>query len=100
MILLQEFEKIIHVDRNTELKKSTIVYALMEAFRTKRYAKFYAGKYYISVAFNRDFTVQISSNYDKDRTFLRELRRQENRKFSPNVMAFFIHYWMNKIRKL
>ena len=100
MIPLYEFEKLIHVSSDKELSKQTIVWALMEAFRTKRYAKFYTNKYYIHVSFNRDFTVQISSNYDKDRTFLRELRRMENKKFSPNMMAFFIHYWMNKLRKL
>ena len=100
MIPLLEFEKLIHVDSRTELKKATIQYALMEAFRTRRYAKFYTNRYYISVAFNRDYTIQLSSNYDKDRMFLRELRRLENKKWSLSIMTVFIHYWMNKLRKL
>ena len=100
MIPLLEFEQIIHVPSDKELTRQQIIYALMEAFRTRRYAKFYTNKYYIHVAFNRDYTIQISSNYDKDRVFLRELRRMENRKFTPNMMAMFIGYWMNKFRKM
>ena len=49
MIPLFEFEKLIHVGSDKELSKQTIIWALMEAFRTKRYAKFYTNKYYIHV---------------------------------------------------
>ena len=54
VIPLLEYEQIIHVDKDTELKQTTIKYALYNAQYTRRYAKFYTGKYYISINFNRD----------------------------------------------
>lgn len=100
MKLLYEKEQLIHVDSKTELKKYQIKYALLDARLTKRYAKFYTGKYYISIAFNRDFTVQFSSNYRVDGQFNRQLQRMEDRKFMINEVTDFIFYWMNKLRKL
>ncbi|MBO7212343.1 MAG: hypothetical protein J6V44_15255 [Methanobrevibacter sp.] len=100
MKLLYEYEQLIHVDKNTELKQYQIKYALYDAQKTRRYAKFYTGKYYISVSFNRDNTVQFSSNYRTDMKFNRELQRLENKKFSLNIVSYFIWYWMNKLRKM
>lgn len=100
MKLLYEYEQLIHVDKNTELKQYQIKYALYDAQKTRRYAKFYTGKYYISVSFNRDNTVQFSSNYRTDTNFNRELQRLENKKFSLNIVSYFIWYWMNKLRKM
>lgn len=100
MIVLQEKEQLIHIDANTELKKYQIKYALLDARLSKRYAKFYTGKYYISIAFNRDFTVQFSSNYRVDGKFNRDLQRMEDRKFMINEVTDFIYFWMNKLRKL
>ena len=99
MKLLYEYEHVIHVDAKTELKKYTIQQALLDAYRTKRYAKFYAGKYYISVIFNRDYTVQFSSNYTFDANFSRELRRLEAKPYRLNTTTYFIWYWINKFRK-
>lgn len=99
MIYLTEFEHQIHVDAETELKKYTIQYALLDAQKTCRYAKFITGRYYISVTFNRDHTIQLSSNYRTDAKFLRELTRLENVKYTLNTLTVFIHYWMNKLRK-
>lgn len=98
--LLYEYEHVIHVDKNTELKKYTIQQALLDAFRTRRYAKFYTGKYYISVTFNRDYTIQLSSNYTYDAHFNRELRRLESKKYTLNTTTYFIWYWINKLRKI
>ena len=78
----------------------TIKYALLDARLSKRYAKFYTGKYYISIAFNRDFTVQFSSNYRVDGKFNRDLQRMEDRKFMINEVTDFIYFWMNKFRKM
>ena len=100
MIPLLEFDQQIHVSSDTELKRATIDYAILKAFNKRRYAKFYTNKYYISVCFNRDYTIQISSNYTYDNTFNRELRRIEAKKFSLNIMSYFIWYWMNKFRKM
>ena len=100
MKLLYEYEQLIHVDKNTELQKYQIRYALYDAQKTRRYAKFYTGRYYISVAFNRDNTIQFSSNYRNDIKFNRELRRLENKKYLLNEVTFFIWYWMNKFRKM
>jgi hypothetical protein len=100
MKLLYEYEQLIHVDKNTELKQYQIKYALYDAQKTRRYAKFYTGRYYISVAFNRDYTIQLSSNYRVDMRFNKELQRLENKKFSLNTTSYFIWYWMNKLRKL
>lgn len=100
MKLLYEYEQLIHVDKDTELKQYQIKYALYDAQKTRRYAKFYTGKYYISVSFNRDNTVQFSSNYRTDMKFNRELQRLENKKFSLNIVSYFIWYWMNKLRKM
>lgn len=97
---LYEYEQLIHVDSKSELKKYQIQYALLDAQRTRRYAKFYTGKYYISVAFNRDNTIQISSNYRYDGKFNNELRRLEQVRYTLNVMTQFIYYWMNKLRKV
>ena len=99
-MILNEYEQLIHVDSKTELKKYTIQYALLDAQRTRRYAKFYTGKYYISVAFNRDNTIQISSNYRYDMQFNRQLKRLEEVRYTLNVMTQFIWYWMNKLRKV
>lgn len=100
MKLLFEYEQLIHVDRETELKKATIQYALYNAQYTRRYAKFYTGRYYISVGFNRDGTIQLSSNYRSDYKFNRDLSRMEVQKYTLNAMTYFIWYWMNKLRKL
>lgn len=100
MIPLNEYEHQIHVDANTELKKYTIQYALLDAQRTRRYAKFITGRYYISVTFNRDQTVQLSSNYRSDMRFNKELMRLEDVKYTLNVLTRFIWYWMNKLRKI
>lgn len=99
MKLLYEYEQLIHVDKDTELKQYQIKYALLDAQKTRRYAKFYTGKYYISVAFNRDHTIQISSNYRNDLKFNRELRIMEEKKYTLNTLSYFIWYWMNKFRK-
>jgi hypothetical protein len=99
MKLLYEYEQLIHVDKDTELKQYQIKYALLDAQKTRRYAKFYTGKYYISVAFNRDYTVQISSNYRNDLKFNREMRIMEEKKYTLNTLSYFIWYWMNKLRK-
>lgn len=99
MILL-EYEQLIHVDAKTELKMGTIQYALLDAQRTRRYAKFYSGRYYITVTFNRDYTIQFSSNYRSDMRFNRELHRLEQEKFTIYKVSYFIWYWMNKLRKL
>ena len=100
MIPLYEYEQIIHIDANTELKQNTIKYALYDAQRTRRYAKFYCGRYYISVSFNRDYTVQLSSNYRSDMRFNKEIDRMENKKYAINTMSYFIWYWTNKLRKM
>lgn len=100
MKLLYEYEQIIHVDNKTELKMYTIQHALLDVQRTRRYAKFYTGKYYISVTFNRDHTILISSNYRTDMKFNRELKRLEAEKFTLYKMSYFIWYWMNKLRKM
>lgn len=100
MILLKEFEQIIHVKRDAELKEYQIRYALLDAQRTARYAKFYCGRYYITITFNRDHTIQFSSNYRGDTRFDRELGRLESYKFTINTTAHFIWYWMNKFRKM
>lgn len=98
--LLKEWEQHIHVDSSTELKQQTIKYALYEAYKHRRYAKFYSNRYYINVAFNYDGTVQFSSNYFADTKFRRELNKLEGYKYSLNSTTYFIWYWMNKIRKL
>jgi hypothetical protein len=100
MKLLYEYEQIIHVDRDKELKQQTIKYALYNAQYTRRYAKFYCGRYYISISFNRDYSIQLSSNYRTDMKFNRELQRMEDKKYSLNTMTYFIWYWMNKLRKM
>ena len=100
MIPLLEYEQIVHVDKDTELTKSAIRNALYDAQRHRRYAKFYCGKYYISIAFNRDETVQFSSNYRVDTKFRRELDKIEGYKYRLNAVTNFIHYWMNKFRRL
>ena len=100
MVKLLEFEHQIYVDRDTELKKYVIQHALLDAQMTRRYAKFITGRYYIVVTFNRDSTVQISSNYRSNNIFNRELTRMEAIKFTLNTMTKFIHYWMNKLRKI
>ena len=100
MIPLVEYEHQIYVDNKTELKKCTIQHALLDAQKTRRYAKFITGKYYISVTFNRDYTVQISSNYRSDIKFNREIMRMESIKYTLNVLTQFIWYWMNKLRKI
>lgn len=100
MVRLLEYEQLIHVDSKTELKKSTIQYALYNAQYTRRYAKFYTGKYYITVSFNRDNTIQLSSNYRVDMKFNRDLQRLENQKYTLYKTTYFIWYWMNKLRKL
>jgi hypothetical protein len=100
LIPLYEYEHQIHVDANTELKKYTIQYALLDAQKTRRYAKFITGRYYISVTFNRDATIQLSSNYRTNMTFNKELSRMENVKYTLNTLTYFIWYWMNKLRKI
>jgi len=100
MKLLFEYEQLIHVDAKTELQKYQIRYALLDAQKTRRYAKFYTGKYYISVTYNRDSTVQLSSNYRTDMKFNKELRRMEENKYTLNTLTYFIWYWMNKLRKM
>jgi hypothetical protein len=100
MIPLYEYEHQIHVDAHTELKKFTIQHALLDAQKTRRYAKFITGKYYISVIFNRDYTIQISSNYRSDMKFNKDISRIENVKYTLNVLTQFIWYWMNKLRKM
>ena len=100
MKLLKEYEQIIHVDRSRELKKYTIQQALLDAQRTRRYAKFYVGKYYIAVAFNRDATVQISSNYRSDMKFNRDLQRLEDQRYTLYTTTHIIWYWLNKLRKM
>jgi len=100
MIRLVEFEHVLHVDADRELKKDIIRQCLYDAQRTQRYAKFYAGRWYISVAFNRDYTIQLSSNYTFDANFSRELRRMEAKKYTLYTMTYFIWYWINKFRKL
>ena len=100
MILLCEYEQLIHVDKNKELTKYIIQQAMLDAQRTRRYAKFYTGKYYITVCFNRDSTVQLSSNYRSDMKFNRDLQRLENQKYTLYTVSHFIHYWMNKLRKM
>lgn len=100
MKLLYEYEHVIHVDAKTELKKYTIRQALLDAMQTRRYAKFYAGKYYIGVTFNRDHTVQFSTNYTFDFNFNKELRRLETKKFTLNTTTYFVWYWINKFRKI
>ena len=99
-MVLREWEHTIHVDRNSELKIATIQYALHDAQRTSRYAKFICGKYYICVTFNRDYTIQISSNYRYNMRFNKEILRIESYKYRINQTAEFIQYWMNKFRKL
>jgi hypothetical protein len=100
MVRLLEYEQLIHVDAKTELKKATIQYALYNAQYTRRYAKFYTGKYYITVSFNRDNTIQLSSNYRVDMKFNRDLQRLEDQKYTLYKTTYFIWYWMNKLRKL
>lgn len=100
MVRLLEYEQLIHVDAKTELKKATIQYALYNAQYTRRYAKFYTGKYYITVSFNRDSTIQLSSNYRVDMKFNRDLQRLEDQKYTLYKTTYFIWYWMNKLRKL
>lgn len=100
MKLLYEYEQIIHIDSDHELKMYTIQHALLDVQRTRRYAKFYTGKYYITVTFNRDHTILISSNYRTDMRFNRELKRLEAEKFTLYKMSYFIWYWMNKLRKM
>ena len=100
MIYLSEAEKVIHVNKDMELLKQSIVYTLLEAYRTRAYVKYYVGRYYIAVTFNRDYTVQVSTNYHEDRQFSRELRKLEARPYRVNDMAYFLHYWLNKFRKL
>lgn len=100
MIPLFEAEKVFYVNKDKELLKQTIIYALLEAYRTRAYVKFYVGRYYISVTFNRDYTVQISTNYHEDRYFSREIRKLETRPYRVNDMAYFLHYWLNKFRHL
>lgn len=98
MIYLSEAEKVIHVDKDRELLKQTITYALLEAYRTRAYVKFYVGKFYISVTFNRDYTVQIATNYHEDRYFSKEMRVMESRPYHVNDMSYFLWYWLNKLR--
>lgn len=100
MIPLYEYEHQIYVDSKTELKTFVIQHALLDAQKTRRYAKFIIGRYYISVTFNRDYTVQISSNYRSDMRFNREIVRLENVKYTLNVLTRFIYYWSNKLRKI
>lgn len=100
MIPLQEYEHQIYVDRGTELKKYTIQYALLDAQKTRRYAKFICGRYYIGVTFNRDSTIQLSTNYRNNLTFNRELDRLEHVKYTLNMLTQFLWYWLNKFRKL
>ena len=97
MIIL-EYEHVIHVDKNKELSKATIQWALLDAQKTKRYAKFYCGKYYISVCFNRDQTIQFSSNFVENRKFITQLRNMENRKYKLNNVTFFLWHWLNRLR--
>jgi hypothetical protein len=100
MIKLLEYEHQIHVDAKTELKKYTVQHALLDAQITRRYAKFICGRYYISVIFNRDGTIHISSNYRYNMVFNKELEYMEQRKYTLNTTTDFIWRWMNKIRKL
>jgi hypothetical protein len=100
MFLLTEYEQIIHVPSDRELKEYTIQQALLNAQRTRRYAKFYTNKYYISVAFNRDSTVQMSSNYRSDMKFNRDLQRLENQRYTLYTVSHFLTYWLNKLRKM
>ena len=99
MIPLYEYEHQIYVDKNTELKKYTIQHALLDAQKTRRYAKFICGKYYIAVTFNRDSTIQLSSNYRYDLSFNREINRLENVKYTLNMLTVFLYHWINKFRK-
>ena len=100
MKLLREFEQRIKVDKNDELNKHQIEFALLDAMKTRRYAKFYTDKYYITVTFNRDYTIQISSNYRTDMRFNRDMKRLEEKKYTLHTTSQFIWYWMNKFRKM
>ena len=99
MIELNEWEQVIYVDKSKELTKAQIQYALYEARKHHRYAKFYCGKYYISIAFNYDLTVQFSTNYRYNSGFSRELNRMEGYKYQQATVTNFIYYWMNRIRR-
>lgn len=98
-MILQEREQIIHVDKSHELQKYTIKYALLTAQNRYTYAKFYCGKYYISVMYNQDRTVQISSNYRNNYKFEKEINKLENMKYNIGNVVYFIWLWMNKFRK-
>ena len=100
MIPLYEYEHQIYVDKDKELKKSTIQYVLLDAQKTRRYAKFICGRYYISVTFNRDYTIQIASNYRYNLIFNKELGRIEAIKYTLNSLTVFLYYWLNKLRKI
>ena len=99
--LLIEARQLVKVDKHKELDKRTIINALVMARFTYHYAKFYTNKYYIEVAFHRDGTIRISSNYTKSSIrFAKQLYNIDMSKYKVGNTANFIWIWMNRIRKL
>lgn len=99
-IVSENRNQLIKMTKSQEIDISTIRYALIMAKANKRYAKFYTNKYYIEVAYRRDNTVRISSNYRNNFKFDRQLTQLENNAYNLSAFVNFIYLWTNRIRKL
>lgn len=98
-MVIREGTSIIHVDRTQELGKTSIRYALMSAQATCHYAKFYSGRYFITVLYNRDGTVNISTNFRHNTLFDNQLYWLTRNAYQLSTYVDFVYRWMNYIRK-
>lgn len=96
--IINESVQLIHIDSSTTLTPQSIQYALMRAMSNKMYAKFYTDKYYITVNFNRDNTINVSSNITLPQ-FVSSLWKMSQLGWTFERVKTFIYTWMQLNRK-
>lgn len=99
MIPIVEATSVIRIKSDQELTKTQIRYALMSAQATCHYAKFYTDRYFITVLYNRDGTVNISTNYRFNTLFDNQLYWLTRNGYQLALYVDFIYRWINYIRK-